>query len=170
MKNPKVSNKQNMYIIAGILAVVVVSGIMLSQTAFLTPQINQAPVEQAEPVQTASENMPESTGVSIFLTNSPSVAYVNSPIRFLWSIESNDQVLVSHTAIHYDTKSVPSPKAYTDYAKAGRFLEGDAPGKFSDSMTVQETGTYYYRAHAVVGGEGIWTDEKSFTVSTLSGR
>ncbi|MBI4894232.1 MAG: hypothetical protein HY833_00655 [Candidatus Aenigmarchaeota archaeon] len=168
-KSAKVSNKQNMYIIAGILAVVVVSGIMLSQTSFLTPPNGQAPAEQVGQEQAEAVAEEQETLAYISLVNSPSSAYTNTPVSFIWKVDSGDEVPISHTAIHYDTRSVPSPAAYTDYRKAGRFFDGEVPGSFSDSMTILEAGTYYYRAHAVVGGKEIWSDEKTLVVSKRFG-
>jgi hypothetical protein len=159
-----------MYILAGILTVVVVSGIMLSQTSFMTiAPSGQAATAQAEQEQAEAAAEEPTPTASISLTNSPASAYTNTPVSFIWSIGSSDKAPVSHTAIHYDTRSVPSPAAYTDYRKAGRFFDGESPDSFSDSMTILEAGTYYYRAHAVVGGKEIWSDEKTLVVSKRFG-
>jgi hypothetical protein len=144
---------------------------MLSQTGFLTIAPNGQTPAQAEQVQAQAEAAAEAqvAKTSISLVNSPSSAYTNTPVSFIWKIDSDKQLQIPHTAIHYDTRSVPSPKAYTDYRSAGRFFDGAIPKSFSDSMTFIDTGTYYYRAHAVVDGKEIWSDEKTIVVSKRFG-
>jgi len=167
-RNPKVSNKQNMYIIAGLLTVVVISGIMLSETDFLTvKKTHEVAAMQGETPQAAGEV--QAAKASITMINSPSSFYTNVPVSFIWRVDSDKEIQIPHTALHYDTRSVPAPKSYTDYRMAGRFMDGTVPGTFSDSLTILEPGTYYYRAHAVVDGSEVWSDEQTFVVSNRFG-
>lgn len=169
-KSAKVSNRQNMYIIAGLLAVVVISGIMLSQTDLLMAKNGQMMDSLEKGAQTdATATEDQAVKASIKIVNSPNSFYTNVPVSFIWEIESDAELQIPHTALHYDTRSVPSPSSYTDYRLAGRFMDGMVPGTFSDSITILEPGTYYYRAHAVVDGMEIWSDEQTFVVTNRFG-
>lgn len=164
-----ISGKQNMYIIAGVLLAVVVGGILISQPGLLTGSQQEETAAQTEEGAAQQEEAQAAAAVSsIAVVNAPSVGQTNMPLSFAWSIDSDKELAIPHTAVHYDTKSVPSPQAYTDYRSAGRFFDGTVPGSFSDSITFQQAGNYYYRMHAVVDGKEIWSEERALKITSPS--
>lgn len=166
-KKSEIDKNKNVYITLGIILVVVVGGILVSQSDLLTNNQHQATQTYSNEEKAQQEE--QSTGVAkITIVNSPSSGQTNTPLSFKWKIESNKEIAIPHTAVHYDTRSVPSPKTYTDYRSAGRFFDGSVPGSFSDSITFQQAGNYYYRIHAVVDGKEIWSEEKSLKITSPS--
>lgn len=75
---------------------------------------------------------------------------------------------VPHTGLHWGTDSVDDPSSPADYGNTPHAVEpADAPGTFQTSVTFDEEGTYYFRAHVVLpdGGGQLWTEEVEITVS-----
>lgn len=97
--------------------------------------------------------------------------------HFIWSV-SGATGSVEHTAVHFgkvstpvvSDQSAPSDTAYTystfDYS-SGRYT---VPGTFESYIVIDEAGTYYARAHTVVEGKHVWSDEVVFVVRGPAGQ
>lgn len=160
-------NKQLVYI--GIVAVVIVIlGVVIGSGA-----LSGLGVRSTQPSQiTGSEE--QTSGISgvgetkIILVNYPSRATTASSLTFTWSVDSGEKIDIDHTAVHYGTTSVPNPTGPGDYSKASTVQSGEIPGTFSTSFAIQTPGTYYFRAHAIVGGKHVWGEERSIIVTQPS--
>lgn len=102
--------------------------------------------------------------VGIKMESGLDTSSINVPIILKWSISSDKPGSTQHTSVHYGKVSVPAPSSPSDYGFSGKVLSGDLPGNFSDSVTIQEPGIYYMRAHTVVEGRHFWDDEKTLIV------
>jgi hypothetical protein len=128
-------------------------------------------VQKTEPTQT-NEQEEQISGISgtgeprITLVNYPSRATTTSSLTFTWSIDSGEKIDIDHTAIHYDTNPVSNPTSPNDYSRASSVQSGEIPGTFSTSLTIQVPGTYYFRAHAIVDGKHVWSEERSIIVTS----
>ncbi|MBI2145600.1 hypothetical protein HYU18_04750 [Candidatus Woesearchaeota archaeon] len=104
---------------------------------------------------------------SVVLKSAPKIAATGTEFSVSWGI-TGEPGTTSHTAVHYGRQSVPDPKAPSDYPFASHiFCTGSpckVPNSFSAPITIPDEGTYYYRAHAIVGGENIWSDERTIAV------
>lgn len=161
------SNTKNLYILAGIVAVVVISGIMLTSPGVFNMPASQTQEQDDAGAQETVQQETEPVTVSeptIGLTNFPETAYVNVPFTVIWKIDNDGQAEIPHTAVHYGQVPVAEPKAATDYPSAGKYFEGTVPGSFNDAITIASSGMYYFRVHAIVDGKDVWTEEHKITV------
>ena len=120
------------------------------------------------PAQEPPAQEPEETPIAISLTTTPSTAIAGESLAIAWSIESPEKT-INHTAVHYGPSSVSNPQVPADYPSASSFqctqTPCSIPGSFSTSLSIPESGTYYYRAHAIVDGMHYWSSERTITVS-----
>lgn len=121
------------------------------------------------PVQETAQPAPEIiVAPQVTFEAAPSSAEAGQEATIRWSV-SGDAALTPHTAIHYGTSSVPNPTGPSDYAKATPFqcqiTNCPIPSPFSATLKIDEPGTYYYRAHAVINGENVWSEEKIITIA-----
>ncbi len=91
-------------------------------------------------------------------------------VNFTWRIDG-PATTINHTAVHYGLVSNPGILAddvrpedtkYSDFAKD--FADGkyNIPLQFVGNTNIKTPGTYFYRAHALVGSRNIWSAEYSF--------
>lgn len=70
-----------------------------------------------------------------------------------------------HIGLHYDNESHAGDDATSgDYANAGPHEGGEVPGTFDRNFTVSETGTYHWRAHAILQDGPLLSQERSVEV------
>lgn len=117
-----------------------------------------------------SSGLPSMGEASVSITDIPSEVLIGKPIVVKWHLDGSGDV--PHTAIHWGTKSHAdvaiadmSTQTYPSAAPVG-YLTGSAPGDFSASITVDEPITIYLRAHAIVAGQSVWTEEKAVKIVT----
>lgn len=76
-----------------------------------------------------------------------------------WELAS-DEHEVAHTAVHWADFSLADPGGPSDYGNtSGEVAPAQSPGTFDTTVTFDEAGTYHFRAHAIVDGENIWSEE-----------
>lgn len=74
---------------------------------------------------------------------------------------------VQHTGLHWAEDSVSNPSTPADYGNTSGAVEpADVPGEYDTTVTIDETGTYYFRAHAIVDGNHTWTSEVEIQVES----
>ena len=111
----------------------------------------------------------------ITVLSAPTTAEAGQEISFSWRIEGLETT-IPHTAIHFDYSS--NPGAYDVEVTPGAsgygsltpdFASGEfsIPDEFSATVTPDQTGTLYYRAHAIIDGKNYWTNERSIAVSEV---
>lgn len=112
-------------------------------------------------------------GIAVVVANPPAVAKVGAPTTMRWLVRAPVGSTTTHTSIHWGTVSraealgtdvSPTQSGYPnllpDYA-AGTFA---LPREFAAALVLPETGTYFYRAHAIIGGQHIWSPEYAVRV------
>ncbi len=108
-------------------------------------------------------------GSTITITSAPASAATSQEVAISWRIDGKNAT-IPHTAVHYGTSSVANPAGPADYPLASTFLcttrPCKIPGQFLANIKINETGTYYYRAHAIIDGENIWSEEKTIEIVT----
>jgi len=134
----------------------------------------QLPPETQKPVQApAQEQATQQLDVKIMFIDLPASIKANSKSVVTWKIESNLQKNISHTAMHYGSKSVPEelstdvapansgyPSFTPEYASSSNKI----PNEFNTVVVLANKGTIYARAHVIVDGKNYWSDEKSIQV------
>lgn len=109
---------------------------------------------------------------TITLMNAPKEATANQVFTITWRIDGPPST-IHHTSIHYGTESnpgalgkevKPDDTKYTDLVKD--FTKGDysIPLQFVGNSKVAASGTYYFRAHAIINDKNYWTNEQILEV------
>jgi hypothetical protein len=98
----------------------------------------------------------------IEFVNVPSEVEVGQKFSLSWKVSGADTT--PHTALHYGFKSQAAvteltTQTYPSAAPTG-YLSGSTTDEFSTSLVFGDVVTMYVRAHAIVNGENVWTDEK----------
>jgi plastocyanin len=162
-------------IIILVLAVVGVGVFMMGQTSSPTSHVISAPMQQLNSsVQNTVDQTPPRAPApaaavvpTVTLTTAPTSSIAGQQVSINWHIDS-DPASIRHSAVHFGPNSVPSPKGPGDYPSASQYLCTDVacsiPGDFATTIGIAKSGTYYYRAHAVIGGQNYWSDEKTITI------
>ncbi len=144
------------------LLFIVILASALALLAGCAPQ----PEETQEPAQPPA---PETTiAPRVTLEAAPTSAEAGQEVTISWRVRG-EAAVTTHTATHYGTSSVPNPTGPQDYAKATPFqcqiTNCPIPASFSATLKIDEPGTYHYRAHAVINGENVWSEEKIITIA-----
>lgn len=140
--------QQQLIIIIAILAVI--GGIaVLTQTQF---QISPPPAEQ--PLQ-----------VAVGVIEAPLTVNAGQDFVVTFRVDSNKQFSITHAAVHFNPTPVADPNTPSDYiAGLTEILSGTIPKTFTATGKLSQSGTFYYRAHAIVEGKNYWSEEKSLSV------
>ena len=105
----------------------------------------------------------------IIITSAPAQVNVNNSFSVSWYINTSPSK-ITHTSIRYGTESLPNPVLPSDYPESSAVLctgtNCNVPGPFSIQMVLENPGTYYFRAYALVNGINLWSAEHNITVST----
>lgn len=137
-------------------------------TVVAPPQPVQAPSPPPTQIQTPSAAAP-SGSAKVAITSIPSTAAANQQIAISWKVDGINAT-IPHAAVHYGPSSVPTPTAPADYPFQSAFFCTDrpctVPKAFQSQISIADPGTYYLRAHAVINGQNVWSDEKVITVET----
>ncbi|MBI2133606.1 hypothetical protein HYU11_02895 [Candidatus Woesearchaeota archaeon] len=126
--------------------------------------LEETPVEQREdvPVEKPAVQEPK-----VVMTALPGEVDSGGIFRVSWSVEGTT-ASTSHTGVHFGPFSVPNPTGPGDYPKASVFLCTDKqcslPQSFSVDIGILEPGEYYLRAHAIIGGKNVWSEERKLVV------
>ena len=131
--------------------------------AYLSTHSYQAPAYTS--TTTSSTTTAQQGNYAVSIVNAPASVLVGKPFTITWKVDSPVQKTIAHTAIHYGPRSVPNPTAPSDYPLTPDIKSGVIPGTFSIQFTITPTGTYYYRAHAIIDGQNVWSDERMITVT-----
>ncbi len=124
----------------------------------------------APEVRETEQAAKEVVAPQVTFESAPDLATTGQELTMSWKI-SGSAATTPHTAIHYGTVSVPEPKGPQDYAKATTFqcqtTPCSIPNSFSSQLRIDEPGTYYYRAHAIIDGKNVWSEEKTITIEAI---
>lgn len=118
---------------------------------------------------------PAGVGPSVTVDAPVATAKAGVPTSFTWTAIAPVGIIASHTAVHWGTTSrpgtlgvdvAPGASGYQnltpDYATGSYAL----PRSFTAAVVFPSAGTYYYRAHALVGTTrtNIWSPEYTAAV------
>lgn len=146
-----------------ILAVIAVAAILVGRSVLYQPGPVATPTPAALPTETPAITAPVSAATIDVLSFPPSVDAA-SKFSVSWKINSDAQIGIQHTAVHYGTSPVPDAKVPSDYPGVTKIQSGTIPGSFSVELSLPSAGSYYFRAHAIVDGRHVWSGEKVMTV------
>lgn len=136
--------------------------VVLIAVVFLSACTQQPSAQTGQISKEAEKATPEIT-----LKISPESASASEEFVVSWEVSGTGKI--PHTAIHYGPKSVADPKGPSDYPKATEFqcqdVQCSLPNSFFAKIKIDAAGTYYYRAHAVVDGKNVWSEEKKIIIS-----
>ncbi|MDA2922478.1 hypothetical protein MYX07_04410 [Patescibacteria group bacterium AH-259-L07] len=103
---------------------------------------------------------------AIEVTHFPKSVKTGRLFDITWQVNSPQPLTIPHTAIHYGPESKPdiSYPNFTQEFNSGSF---DIPNVFVALVTALENpGKLYFRAHAVIEGENVWTKERVIDIQS----
>ncbi len=85
-------------------------------------------------------------------------------IDVTWQLDGAERE-IQHTGLHWADTSVSDPQSPADYGNSSGVEEpAQVPGEYTTTVTLEDEGTYHFRAHAIVDGEHVWTSEVEIEV------
>lgn len=114
-------------------------------------------------------------GYSISFANTPTSATAGQTMTFTWDINGPPTV-VNNTSVLYGLESNPgvlgtdvTPKDTKYTNEISDFIKGtyNIPFRFVGNVKIATDGAYFYRAHTVIEGKNIWSDEYNLDVNKL---
>lgn len=89
-------------------------------------------------------------------------------VEVTFDVSVPETQMSDHIGVHHDTESHAGDDATSgDYADAGPHEGGQLPGTFTRNFTVSQTGTHYFRAHALMAdGTSLLSSEHSVSVES----
>ncbi len=98
----------------------------------------------------------------ITVTSVPSRPIENSNYTIKWQVSGGTSGDISTTELLWDFKK--GNATITDYSQRTPSMIGKTPMEFSQTLKAGPTSTIYLRAHAIVDGTEIFSDEKQITI------
>ncbi len=109
--------------------------------------------------------VPTPSGISVEILTAPDTAVAGKSFVVTWSVNSQVQKNIAHTAVHYGSEPKAEPLTLASYPSLTTPLGGTIPANFNTSLVINTTGVTYFRAHAIVDGSHYWSPEKMITIS-----
>jgi|GEM_PF-985169 len=104
-----------------------------------------------------------SSALAIKVTSFPSSAYGDTIITIRWEVSGGNPGNISNTAILWDYKS--GGAIISDYSKSTVIQTGKTLQQFSAEVNIPASGTLYFRAHAIVDGTDVFSQEYQILVN-----
>jgi MarR-like DNA-binding transcriptional regulator SgrR of sgrS sRNA len=98
----------------------------------------------------------------IIVTSIPSRPIENSNYTIKWQVSGGLAGDVSKTELLWDFKK--GNATVTDYSQSTPSMTGKTHMEFSQTLKAGQSSTIYFRAHAIVDGIEIFSDEKQITI------
>lgn len=109
-----------------------------------------------------SATPPSPASFTVNVTSYPGNVKGDANFTIQWEV-SGGAGNITHTAVHWGFKSGgPDVK---DYGRFSTVYTGKIPQQFSTKLIAPESGPIYFRAHAMVDGEDIYTAEYSIAIT-----
>lgn len=112
----------------------------------------------------------------IVLDDYPTQINAGEVANFKWSV-SGAKGTIASTAVYLGKESCavsdtisPDKTKYSLSTKSYASGPYTVPGQFTGTIKISEPGTYYARAHTIIGGKNVWSEEISFTVMGAQGQ
>jgi predicted lipoprotein with Yx(FWY)xxD motif len=116
---------------------------------------NQVPVTTQSPIATSS--VP-----AIKVKSFPSSAHGDTNVTIQWEVSGGTPGNISNTAILWGYKS--GNANVSDYSKATVIQTGKTLQQFSTGIIIPPSGTIYFRAHAIVDGTNVFSQEYQISI------
>lgn len=108
---------------------------------------------------------PGQATVQVAWKERPEDMKTGEPIAMTWELTGPDRE-IQHTGVHFANFSVEDPETPADYGNSSGIREpAQVPDTYDTTVTFNESGTYYFRAHAIVDGQHKWTPEVAVNVT-----
>jgi hypothetical protein len=130
-------------------------------TPVVTPVMTPTPTATATPMTTPAPT----PGASVVVLTAPATAVAGQGFVVSWRVNNPTQVTIPHTAVHYGPDSKSEPLTLKSYPNLTPVQNGTIPADFSSNITISQPGIIYYRAHAIIEGANIWSDERTITIT-----
>ena len=156
--------KKNIVTLATLVLLLIISGCLSTTPEKTIPMPTSTPIPGSlpgdVPPYTQAHN-PEQPSLQVPIVNVTSypvivVAGTNFTIQFEVSGGTN-QGNISHAAVHYGTNRGGAD--IKDYGWFSRVYTGRVPQKFSVDLIAPESGIIYFRVHAIIDGDNIYSNE-----------
>lgn len=116
----------------------------------------------AVPATTTQSSVATSSAPAIKVTSFPSSAYGDTIITVRWEVSGGTPGNISNTAILWGYKS--GSANISDYSKATVIKTGKTLQQFSAEVNIPASGTLYFRAHAIVDGTDVFSEEYQISI------
>ncbi|NJD52395.1 MAG: hypothetical protein FIB07_05950 [Candidatus Methanoperedens sp.] len=151
-----------------ILSLLIISGCM-SQEPTGTPAAmpTATPIETVTPVETATviptqQPVTVSAPATITITSIPGRPVENSSYTIKWQVSGGTAGDITKTELLWDSKK--GNATVNDYSQSTLSMTGKTPMEFNQTLKAGPSSTIYFRAHAIVDGIEIFSDEKQMTI------
>ncbi|VVB50720.1 Uncharacterised protein [uncultured archaeon] len=153
-----------------ILSLLIVSGCVSQKpagtpTAIPTATPTVTPIETATVIPTQTQQpgtRTVSAPATITITSIPARPVENSNYTIKWQVSGGTAGDVSKTELLWGFKK--GNATVTDYSQSTPSMTGKTPMEFSQTLKAGPSSTIYFRAHAIVDGIEIFSDEKQMTI------
>ncbi len=144
------------------------SVILEAKELILKPVIRVLTVQEfAEKVKQEKKekegNAGEKAKVKITQLSFPPTAMPGEKISIVWKVSGGKDGNIEHTAVHWDTVG-GHRENINEYPNRSEILTGTSPQDFSVEITVPETGSVFFRAHAIVDGKHAYSPEQEIRI------
>jgi hypothetical protein len=149
---------------ATIVLLLIISGCVSTTTEKTTLMPTSTPTPASSPVivppysEAHNKEQPSLQIPTVNVTSYPEnvIEGTNFTIKFDVS-GGTKQGNISHAAVHWGTKSGGAD--IKDYGRFSKVYTGRVPQNFSVELIAPDIGIIYFRAHAIIDGEDIYSDE-----------
>ncbi|RME79411.1 MAG: hypothetical protein D6769_02540, partial [Methanobacteriota archaeon] len=112
----------------------------------------------------ASKNVSEpKLSVSVNILDIPQVVDAEQNFSIAYAVNANKEVPAKINLV-YGKNSIPFPQSESDYEFSTQAESLTAPTNMLTQLALNSSGTYFFRAHAVVNGVDYWSEEHSVNV------
>lgn len=118
----------------------------VAASACVAPAAPEAPMENVTPTEAPM------ISATVSISPPPSSIIINEPLRLTWTIDTAAESV--STEIRYSL----GPVTALDYPLSTNTQAGGA-GTYSAVITTSRIGKIYARAHALIDGQDVWSDE-----------
>ncbi len=110
---------------------------------------------------------PAAAEPTITVLNYPAEVADNQPFVVSWKVQGSSSGTITHTALHFDYE--PHGPNFQEYREVSAVYTGTAPQEFSGTIHALKVGFIYFRAHTIVDGKHIYSEEKQIAVQPYVG-
>jgi hypothetical protein len=150
--------------VTGLVFMLIISGCVSTPLNETTSTPTSTPIPASSPVlvppftQSHDPEKPLLRIPTINISSYPAevIEGTNFTIQFEVSGGTN-QENISHAAVHWGTNS--GGKDIKDYGRFSRVYTGKVPQKFNVELKAPESGIIYFRAHALINGADLYSNE-----------